>query len=52
MLIATHEMDFARDVAHQVVYLDQGVLVEKGTPEEIFTNPKHASTRNFLERVR
>ena len=52
MLIATHEMGFARDVAHQVVYLDQGVLVEKGTPEEIFTNPKHASTRNFLERVR
>jgi polar amino acid transport system ATP-binding protein len=52
MLIATHEMNFARDVAQQVVYLDGGVLVEKGTPEEIFSNPKHESTRLFLERVR
>lgn len=52
MLIATHEMNFAKDVAHQVVYLDKGVLVEKGTPEEMFSNPKHESTRNFLERVR
>jgi polar amino acid transport system ATP-binding protein len=52
MLIATHEMNFARDVAQQVVYLDAGVLVEQGTPDEIFTNPKHESTRNFLERVR
>ncbi len=52
MLIATHEMNFARDVAHQVVYLDKGVLVEQGTPEEIFNNPKQESTRNFLQRVR
>jgi polar amino acid transport system ATP-binding protein len=52
MLIATHEMNFARDVAKQVVYLDKGVLVEQGTPEEIFTNPQHESTRSFLERVR
>jgi polar amino acid transport system ATP-binding protein len=52
MLIATHEMNFARDVAHQVVYLDKGVLVEQGTPKELFTNPKHESTRNFLQRVR
>jgi polar amino acid transport system ATP-binding protein len=52
MLIATHEMNFARDVAHQVVYLDFGVLVEKGTPEEMFSNPQHESTRLFLERVR
>lgn len=52
MLIATHEMNFARDVAQQVVYLDGGVLVEKGTPEAIFTNPQHESTRLFLERVR
>ena len=51
MLIATHEMNFARDVAHQVVYLDNGVLVEQGTPEEVFTNPRHASTRAFLGRV-
>ncbi len=52
MLIATHEMNFARDVAHQVVYLDGGVLVEKGSPQELFTNPQHDSTRLFLERVR
>jgi polar amino acid transport system ATP-binding protein len=52
MLIATHEMNFARDVAQQVVYLDGGVLVEQGTPEQIFSNPRHESTRLFLERVR
>jgi polar amino acid transport system ATP-binding protein len=52
MLIATHEMNFAREVAKQVVYLDAGVLVEQGTPQEIFNNPQHESTRNFLERVR
>jgi polar amino acid transport system ATP-binding protein len=52
MLIATHEMNFARDVAHQVVYLDKGVLIEQGTPQDMFTNPQHESTRNFLLRVR
>jgi polar amino acid transport system ATP-binding protein len=52
MLIATHEMNFAREVAQQVVYLDAGVIVERGTPLEIFTNPQHESTRSFLERVR
>jgi polar amino acid transport system ATP-binding protein len=52
MLIATHEMNFARDVAHQVVYLDGGVLIEQGTPEELFDSPKHESTKRFLERVR
>ena len=50
MLIATHEMSFARDVAHQVAYLEQGVLVEQGTPAEIFTNARHEATRKFLER--
>ena len=52
MLIATHEMNFARDVANQVAYLDHGVLVEQGTPEQMFTSPQHESTRQFLERVR
>jgi polar amino acid transport system ATP-binding protein len=52
MLIATHEMNFARDVAHQVIYLDKGVLVEQGTPDEIFSHPQQESTRNFLQRVR
>ncbi len=52
MLIATHEMNFARDVAHEVAFLDKGVLVEKGSPEKIFGNPDHEATRNFLSRVR
>jgi polar amino acid transport system ATP-binding protein len=52
MLIATHEMNFARDVAHQVVYLDGGVLVEQGTPDELFNDPQHESTKQFLKRVR
>jgi len=43
MLIATHEMNFARDVAQKVAYLDGGILVEQGTPEEIFSNPQHES---------
>jgi ABC-type histidine transport system ATPase subunit len=51
MLIATHEMAFAREVAHQVVFLDQGVLVERGTPEQIFVNPTQEATRKFLERT-
>jgi polar amino acid transport system ATP-binding protein len=52
MLIATHEMNFARDVAQQVAYLDHGVLVEQGTPDQIFSHAQHESTRTFLERVR
>ncbi len=52
MLIATHEMNFARDVAHQVAFLDQGVLVECGTPAQVFDAPQHAATRAFLGRVR
>jgi polar amino acid transport system ATP-binding protein len=51
MLIATHEMGFAKEVAHQVVYLDKGVLVEQGTPQQIFSNPQHEATRKFLERA-
>jgi polar amino acid transport system ATP-binding protein len=52
MLIATHEMNFARDVANEVAYLDKGVLVEKGTPDQIFSAPREESTKNFLSRVR
>jgi polar amino acid transport system ATP-binding protein len=51
MLIATHEMGFARDVAHQVAFLDEGVLVEQGTPAQIFDEPQQAATRNFLRRA-
>jgi polar amino acid transport system ATP-binding protein len=52
MLIATHEMNFARDVANEVAFLDKGVLVEKGSPEQIFTAPREESTKHFLSRVR
>ena len=50
-LIATHEMDFAREVAHRVVVFDRGDIVETGPPGELFTNPKVERTRAFLSRV-
>jgi polar amino acid transport system ATP-binding protein len=51
MVIATHEMGFARDVATQVCFLDEGCVLERGTPEEIFRNPTEERTRRFLRRV-
>lgn len=51
MVVVTHEMDFARSVADRVVFMDGGVVVEQGTPEEIFTNPKNERTKTFLSRV-
>jgi len=51
MLIATHEMGFARDIAHRVCFLDQGVLLEQGPPERIFSHPEHERTRQFLQRI-
>jgi ABC-type polar amino acid transport system ATPase subunit len=51
MLVATHEMGFARKVAHRVVFLDQGRIVEIGTPEEVFGRPRHERTRRFLEKI-
>jgi polar amino acid transport system ATP-binding protein len=51
MLIATHEMSFARDIAHRVCFLDDGVLLEEGPPEEIFSSPKNPRTQQFLERI-
>jgi polar amino acid transport system ATP-binding protein len=50
ILMATHEMAFARDVAHRVVFLDGGVIVEQGPPAELFTAPREARTREFLAR--
>ncbi|ELC8441992.1 amino acid ABC transporter ATP-binding protein [Clostridium perfringens] len=50
MIIVTHEMSFARDVADRVIFMDGGVVVEEGTPEEIFKNPKNERTKQFLER--
>jgi polar amino acid transport system ATP-binding protein len=51
MVIATHEMGFARDIANRVCFLDQGQILEQGTPAEIFTAPKAARTQQFLQRV-
>jgi len=51
MLIVTHEMGFAREVADRVVYMDQGAIVETGSPTDIFDKPRHARTNAFLSRV-
>lgn len=51
MVLATHEMAFARDVATQVCFLDQGRILEQGPPAEIFSNPREERTRQFLRRV-
>ncbi len=51
MLIATHEMGFARDVADSVCFLDEGVILEQGSPKDIFTNPQQPRTRQFLQRI-
>jgi polar amino acid transport system ATP-binding protein len=51
MLIATHEMSFARDVAHRVCFLDEGVILEQGRPEQIFGAPREPRTQQFLQRI-
>ena len=48
MIVVTHEMGFARDVADRVIFMSDGVIVEEGSPEEIFANPKNPRTRDFL----
>jgi polar amino acid transport system ATP-binding protein len=51
MLIATHEMGFARDIASRVCFLDEGVLLEQGPPDQIFSAPQEERTRQFLQRI-
>jgi len=51
MILATHEMQFAREVADEIYFLDQGVICEQGPPEQIFTQPREPRTREFLARV-
>ena len=51
MLIATHEMGFARDVAHRVCFLHEGRILEEGPPEQIFTAPREERTQQFLQRI-
>ncbi|RFZ80758.1 amino acid ABC transporter ATP-binding protein [Lacrimispora amygdalina] len=51
MIVVTHEMGFAKDVADRVIFMDGGFVVEEGAPKDIFTNPKNERTRTFLSRV-
>ena len=51
MVVVTHEMSFARDVANHIVFMADGVVVEEGPPEEIFTNPREERTKQFLSRI-
>lgn len=51
MVIVTHEMNFARNVATRAIFIDQGQILEDTTPEELFTNPKQARTKEFLDKI-
>jgi polar amino acid transport system ATP-binding protein len=51
MVLATHEMSFARDIANRVCFLDEGRILEEGPPGQIFTSPKEPRTQQFLERI-
>lgn len=50
MIVVTHEMDFAREVSTRVLFMNEGIILENGSPEEIFTNPKNQRTKDFLKR--
>ena len=52
MVIVTHEMMFARDISTRVVFMDEGVIVEEGSPEQLFSHPEHQRTADFLSRYR
>jgi polar amino acid transport system ATP-binding protein len=51
MVVVTHEMGFAKEVADRVIFMDEGVIVEQGTPDEIFNNPKSDRLKSFLSKV-
>ena len=51
MVVVSHEMGFAREVAHRVIFMDEGYIVEENTPENIFSNPQHERTQSFLGKV-
>lgn len=52
MIVVTHEMQFAKDVSDRVIFMDQGVIAEQGTPDEVFNHPKNERTKQFLSRFR
>jgi polar amino acid transport system ATP-binding protein len=51
MVVVTHEMGFAREVADEVVFMDGGVVVERGKPNDVLVNPQHERTKAFLSKV-
>jgi polar amino acid transport system ATP-binding protein len=51
MVLATHEMSFARDIANRVCFLDDGMILEEGPPDEIFAAPREPRTQRFLQRI-
>jgi polar amino acid transport system ATP-binding protein len=51
MVVVTHEMGFAREVGDRVLFMDEGIVLEEGTPKEIFESPKNARTQDFLRKV-
>ena len=50
MIIVTHEMSFAKEIADRIIFMDDGRIIEEGTPEKIFSNPQNERTKRFLER--
>ena len=52
MLIVTHEMKFARDVSTRIFFMNEGIIYEDGTPQQIFENPVHSATKAFVQRIR
>jgi polar amino acid transport system ATP-binding protein len=52
MVVVTHEIGFAREVGDTLVFMDDGLVVEAGTPREVLANPRHPRTREFLAKVR
>ncbi|PVE14430.1 glutamine ABC transporter ATP-binding protein [Clostridium perfringens] len=51
MVVVTHEMGFAKEVGDRILFMDEGIIIEEGTPEEIFQNPKNSRTKDFLSKV-
>ena len=51
MVIVTHEMGFAREVADRILFIDEGIIMEEGTPKDVFENPQNPRTKSFLSKV-
>ena len=51
MVVVTHEMGFAREAGDRVIFMDEGEIIEEGTPEEVFDNPQHDRTKLFLSQI-